>query len=101
MIWSAADLSVRNLSASFARSKISSISSLVRSAMDSKFRILDGSPSLNGAPRLPTSDADLIDAVTFFQHDVNSFALTGVTIFAYDIGSNWQLARTAVHEGSH
>src|SRR5215470_26666 len=95
MIWPAADLSARSLSAPSARSKISSISSLVRSAIDSRFRIL------NGSPRLPTSNADLIDAVAFFQHDVNSFPFAGVAIFADDIGSNGQLARTAIHQGGH
>src|SRR3989304_6987765 len=88
-----AGLSARSFSAASANSKLSSISLLVRSAIESKFRRNIVFLRANRAAPLPVAHGDLVDAVRLFEHDVDPPARPGVDILAYDIGPNRQVPR--------
>src|SRR3972149_8723444 len=92
-----AGLSARSLSAASANSKISSISSLVKSAIESKFRRDIVFLQVNGAAPLPVAHGDLVDAVRLFEHNVDPPARPGVDILTDDIGPNRQVPRPPVH----
>src|SRR3989304_6686626 len=88
-----AGLSARSFSAVSANSKISSISSLVKSAIESKFRRGIVFLQANGAAPLPVAHGDLVDAVRLFEHNVDPPARPGADILTDDIGPNRQVPR--------
>src|SRR3990172_12740491 len=89
-------LSASSFSAVSANSKISAISSLVKSAIESKFRRGIVFLQANGAAPLPVAHGDLVDAVRLFEHNVDPPARPGVDILTDDIGPNRQLPPAAI-----
>src|SRR5262245_52352118 len=95
MIWPCAGRSARNLGAPSASEKISSISSLVKSAIEITLRISIPMPSL------PVGHRHLIDAVGLLQPYVHSLTVARIDILANDIGADGQLARAAIDQYGH
>src|SRR3989304_9625261 len=98
MMRAPAGLSARNLSAASANSKISSISPLVRSAIDIKFLPDMFSIRSYRAATLPVGHRDLVDAVRFFEQHVDPAPLARVDILPDDVGANGQLPGAAIHQ---
>src|SRR4030095_2223823 len=96
-MWPSATLSLLSLCATSAKSNICSISSLLRSAIDIRFRrdIVD---HLRGGLCLPGNQGNLVNPIGFFEHYINSFILPRLDILAHDIRSNRQLPGTAIYQ---
>src|SRR5207249_3676811 len=98
MILPAATLSARSWWAESASSKICSISSLVRSAMEMILRQITVFLSSARGTRPPGGQSDLVDAIRFLEHDVDPFAFAGIDIFPDNIRSDGELSRPSIHQ---
>src|SRR5918992_2421186 len=102
MMRSRAGFSLRSFSASSANAKISSISALVRSAMEIKLRMLPVRLFIpwENVSALPARDGDLVNSVGFPQHHIDAMAFPCFDVFADDIGSGGELPRAPVDHQS-
>src|SRR4029453_6015304 len=98
-MWPSATLSLLSLCATSPKSNICSISSLLRSAIDIRFRrdIVD---HLRGGLCLPGNQGNLVNPIGFFEHYINSFIFSRRDILAHDIRSNGELPGTAIYQYS-